>query len=510
MWSRDLSFYFFLSIFLFFIFLLKCWMTIRNPRKNLPPSPLKLPIIGNLHQLGKLPHRSLRSLAQKHGPLMLLHFGSNPVLVVSSGDAAREIMKTNDLAFSNRPKSTITSKLMYDCKDVVFAPYGEYWRQIRSICMLELLCSKRVQSFRAVREAETALLIERIMGSFCSASPSVINLSEMLAEHIKNVVCREVLGRKYGGGAGGGRKFKEILMEFMELLGCFNVGDYIPWMRWLGHLNGSYGRADKVAEEIDTFLELVIQEHVEERERNGDGKVTGESRHDFVDVLLQIQRDKVADFPLHKDTIKALIMDMFIGGVQTTYTTLEWTMTELLKDPKSMKRLQNEVREIGRGKQAIVEDDLKKMPYLQAIIKEIMRLHPAGALIPRESTQNVKVMGYDITASTQVLINTWAIGRDPLVWDEPEEFKPERFLHSSIELKGHHFELIPFGAGRRSCPGAQFSLAALQLALANLMLMFDFALPGGERAEELDMSEIAGLVIHKKLPLSAIVTMCSC
>jgi len=132
----------------------------------------------------------------------------------------------------------------------------------------------------------------------------------MLAEHTKNVVCREVLGRKYGGGggAGGGRKFKEILMEFTELLGGFNVGDYVPWMRWLGHLNGLYGRADKVAEEIDTFLELVIQEHVEERERNGGGKVTGESRHDFVDVLLQIQRDEVAGFPLHKDTIKAVIL----------------------------------------------------------------------------------------------------------------------------------------------------------------------------------------------------------
>ncbi|XP_052198629.1 cytochrome P450 736A117-like isoform X3 [Diospyros lotus] len=512
MWSRDQSFYFFLSIFLFFIFLLKCWITLRNPRKNLPPSPSKLPIIGNLHQLGIVPHRSLRSLAQKHGPLMLLHFGSNPVLVVSSGDAAREIMKTNDLAFSNRPKSTVTSKLVYDCKDVVFSPYGEYWRQIRCICMLELLCSKRVQSFRAVREEETALLIEKIMGSFCSASPSVINLSEMLAEHISNVVCRAVLGRKYdgGGGAGGQRKFKKILMEFMELLGDFNVGDYVPWMRWLGHLNGLYGRVDKVTEEIDTFLELVIQEHVEERERNGGSKVTGESRRDFVDILLQIQRDDVAGFPLHKDTVKAIILDMFIGGVETTYATLEWTMAELLKDPKSMKRLLNEVREIGRGKQAIIEDDLKKMPYLQAIIKEIMRLHPSGSLIPRESTQNVKVMGYDITANTQVLINTWAIGRDPLVWDEPEEFKPERFLHSSIELRGHHFELIPFGAGRRSCPGAQFSLAVLQLALANLMLIFDFALPARERAEELDMSEIAGSVIHKKLPLLVTVTMCSC
>ncbi|XP_052172524.1 cytochrome P450 736A117-like [Diospyros lotus] len=514
MWSRDQSFYFFLSIFLFFIFLLKCWITIRNPRKNLPPSPLKLPIIGNLHQLGLLPHRTLRSLALRHGPLMLLHFGSNPVLVVSSGDAAREIMKTNDLSFSNRPKSPIRSKLMYDCKDVVFAPYGEYWRQIRSICVLELLCSKRVQSFRAVREEETALLIEKIMGSFCSVSPSVvINLSEMLAEHINNVVCREVLGRKYdgggGSGAGGGRKFKEILMEFMELLGGFNVGDYVPWMRWLGHLNGLYGRADKVAKEIDTFLELVIQEHVEERERNDGDKVTCESRRDFVDVLLQIQRDEVAGFSLHKDTVKALIMDMFIGGVDTTYATLEWTMAELLKDPKSMKRLQNEVREIGRGKQAIIEDDLKKMPYLQAIIKEIMRLHPVAPLIPRESTQNVKVMGYDITASTQVLINTWAIGRDPLVWDEPEDFKPERFLHSSVEFKGHHFELIPFGAGRRSCPGAQFSLAVLQLALANLMLMFDFALPA-RGVEELDMSEAAGSIICKKLPLLAVVTMCSC
>ncbi|XP_052180736.1 cytochrome P450 736A117-like [Diospyros lotus] len=512
MWSmRDQFYYVLLPPCLFFIFLLIKWLsTIRNPRKNLPPSPPKLPIIGNLHQLGIFPHRSLHSLALKHGPLMLLHLGSVPVLIVSSAEAAQEILKTNDLAFSNRPKSTIARKILYNYKDIAFAPYGEYWRQIRSICVLELLSSKRVQSFRAVREEETALLIDKIKQSCCADSSSVVNLSEILAEHTNNIVCSVALGRKYSGDVAGGQSFKELLGELVELLGVFNVGDYIPWLGWIGHLNGWYGRADKVAKVLDTFLDLVVQEHAEGSERYRGLKIEGDSRLDFVDILLQIQRAGVVGFPLHNDTIKALILDVFAAGTDTTYTALEWIMTELLRNPKSMQILKKEVREAGKGKQGVTELDIEKIPYLKVVIKETLRLHPPlPLLVPRESTQNVKVMGHDIAVGTQVYINAWTIGRDPLIWDEAEEFKPERFLDCSTDFKGNHFEFIPFGAGRRGCPGLQFATAVDELALANLVFRFDFALPGGAREDELDLSESAGMTVHKKMPLLAIVSLAS-
>lgn len=193
---------------------------------------------------------------------------------------------------------------------------------------------------------------------------------------------------------------------------------------------------------------------------------------------------------------------MFVVGTDTTCTLLEWTMAELIRNPKVMCKLQNEVREIGRGKSSISEDDLQKMQYLKAVIKETLRLNtPVPLLVRRESREDVKVMGYDIAAGTQVLINAWAIGRDPSLWDKPQEFRPERFVNSPIDFRGLHFEFIPFGAGRRGCPGIQFALVVNELALANLVHKFDFALPGGDRMEDLDMTEVSGITVHKKSPL---------
>ncbi|KAF3956171.1 hypothetical protein CMV_018682 [Castanea mollissima] len=274
---------------------------LRNTKKNSPPSPPKLPIIGNLHQLGLQPHRSLQTLAQRHGPLMLLHFGSVPVLVVSSADAAQEIMKTQDLNFANRPKSSMFDKLLYNYKDVSMAPYGEYWRQMKSILVLHLLSNKRVQSFCTVREEETFLMIEKIKQSYDSSSS--VNLSEVFAKLTNDVVCRVALGKKYGEGEGG-RKFKELLGEFVELLGVISVGDYIPWLSWVNRVNGLDARAEKVAKQLDDFLEGVIEEHLNFKKKEVHDHVLS----DFVDILFWIQKEKVIGFPIDRVSIKALLL----------------------------------------------------------------------------------------------------------------------------------------------------------------------------------------------------------
>ncbi|KAJ0760135.1 putative cytochrome P450 [Helianthus annuus] len=277
--------------------------------KNPPPSPSKLPVIGNLHQLGSSPHRSLRALADKHGPLMLLHFGSVPVVVASSAHASHEIMKTHDLTFANRAKSSVPSILSYNARDIAFSDYGEYWRQIKSIAVLQLLSPKRVQSFRRMREEETDLLVERIReisSSSSSSSSPVVNLSELLISLTNGVICRAALGRKHGG-----EKFKELFAHFVELLGVFSVGDYIPWLSWVDWIKGCDVRAVKIAAEFDAFLEGVIAEHVDRKKLvsgGGGGGGEDDEEKDFVDILLEIESDKDASFVLERDTVKALIL----------------------------------------------------------------------------------------------------------------------------------------------------------------------------------------------------------
>nr|AKJ23352.1 CYP71AJ12 [Thapsia villosa var. laciniata] len=497
--DQQLLFLSLCSLFFVLVFLYIWLSTTKTTGKNVPPSPRKLPIIGNLHQVNQDPHVALRSLAQKYGPFMLLHFGSVPVLVVSSADAAKEIMKTHDLAFANRPDSSIWSRIFYNGKDVAFAPYTEYWRQVKSICVLQLLSNKRVRSFYNVREEEVGLLVENIKDS----GSNIVNLSDLTYTLLSNVVSRIALGKKYTNSTEDGEEnsFRELFQNIAQLIGYFSFSDYIPWLYWIDSLNGLKGRVEKAANEIDAFLEGVIRDH-------STALINGASSDDLLKTLLEIQKqDSNSAFSIDKDSIKGVILNMYFDGTDSTSAVLEWTMAALIKHPDIMCKLKNEVREIGRGKPRINGDDLEQMHYLRAVIKESMRLYtPVPLLVAREAMQDVKVMGYDIKAGTQVLINAWAIATDPAVWDNPEEFIPERFLNNSVDYKGVHFEFIPFGAGRRGCPGIQYAMAINELALANLVHIFDFALPDGKRFEDLDMASETGMTVHKKSPLLVIAT----
>ncbi|KAK4350596.1 hypothetical protein RND71_029909 [Anisodus tanguticus] len=508
-WLESISFNQFLSsvlaLSLISLLVMSLLMT-KAKTKNLPPSPPKLPLIGHMHKLGLYPHHSLHKLSQQYGPLMFLKLGSVNTLVVSSSEVASEIMKTHDLIFCDRPKSNVNKKLLYDFKDVSVAPYGEYWRQMRSICVLKLLSNKRVQSFRVVREEETALLLEKIR----EGSQEGVNLSELFMTLTNDIVSRAAFGRKYSGGESG-EKFRKLMKEFVGLLGGFDFGTFLPSLAWIDRVSGLVAKVERVAKEMDEFLEGVVEEHLDSHKRVRDllgERGENEGREDFVDVLLGIYKQNNDGFSIDRDGIKALIVDIFAGGTDTTYTVLEWAMTELLRHPSAMNKLQNEAREIAKGENKIVsEEDLDKMHYLKAVIKETLRLHPPiPLLVPRQARQDVKVMGYDVAAGTMVITNGWAIGRDPEIWNDAEDFKPERFLNSSIDFKGHDFGLIPFGAGRRGCPGISFAMATNELVLANVVRDFDWELPNGAKGDDLDMTECTGLTIHRKVSLFVVAT----
>ncbi|KAH9625566.1 hypothetical protein KSS87_009919 [Heliosperma pusillum] len=504
-----LHFFTILPFLMLIFFIYKLLSTSLSTGKQLPPSPRTLPIIGNLHQISRLPHRSLHSLSQQYGELMLVHFGRKPVLVVSSSKAACQIMKTHDIIFADRPQLTIFKRLAYNCKNIAFAPYGDYWKQIRSICVLQLLSSKRVQSFQNIREEEVAHMIGEIEQS--SNTTKSVHLSKLFLNFTSDVICRVAFGVKFKGETDG-INFKELLEKHEELLVGFHVGEFIPWFSWINYVNGVESEIKKVAKDMDRCLEGIIQQHMERRDQEDQNqssvKVNNEEKSkDLVDVLLELQHDDMNNSSLDQESIKAIIADMFVAGTTTTYATLEWTMSELLRSPKAMESLKTEVRGITGGEASITDSKLDKMTYLKAVIKETFRLHPSvPLLLPRISMQDAKINGYDIPARTLVMINAWAIHRDPTSWNEPEEFRPERFLDSPVDYKGQYFDLIPFGSGRRGCPGIVFAISNIELALANLINKFDWQLPDSAEGNALDMMEYPGLTAHRAVPLVATAT----
>ncbi|KAL1323387.1 cytochrome P450 71A1-like [Arachis ipaensis] len=471
--------------------------------QNLPPCPPKLPFIGNLHQLGTLPHRSFHELSKKHGPLMLLELGQVPTLVVSSADVAREIIKNYDVIFSDRPQTTAANIFTYGCKDVGFVPYGEEWRQKRRICVLELLSVKRVRSFCFVREQEVAELVGGIRESCVRNKGSCVNLSELLVSTSNNIVSRCILGQKYNTPKDcNDKNFGELGRKLMRQFSSFSVKDFFPSFGWIDSVRGLISDMNATSIAFDSFLEDVIEEHIIRR-RNKEKKKGDDhfEKKDFVDILVELQENNMLEFEDSQDNFKAILVDMFVGGSDTFSTTLEWTFAELLKNPKAMKKAQEEVRRVVGRKSKVEENDVNQMNYLNCVIKETLRLHPPlPLLIPRQTTSSVKVQSFNIPPKTRVFINAWAIQRDPKLWEEAEEFIPERFENNQVDIKGLDFQLIPFGVGRRGCPGISFGLVSTGYVLANLLYWFDWKLHGEDEGD-IDMDEMCGLTVSKKVSL---------
>ncbi|KAL6626657.1 hypothetical protein ACP70R_030383 [Stipagrostis hirtigluma subsp. patula] len=461
---------------------------------RLPPGPWRLPVIGSLHHLvGKpLVHRATADLTRRLGaPLMYLKLGEVPVVVASSPDAAREIMQVHDAAFATRPWNATIKIMMSDGQGLVFAPYGVLWRQLRRVSVLELLSARRVRSFRRVREEEAARLVAAV-----AATPpgEPVNVSERIAVMIADSAVRAMIGDRFERR----EEFLETLEEGIRLGAGFNLCDLFP-SSWLVNLfSGTARRAHANHRKGFELMDYAIKQHQERRAATAaTGGVVEEE--DLVDVLLRIQKEGDLEVPLTMGIIKAVILDLFGAGSETSATTLQWAMSELMRNPDVMRKAQAEIRDILNGKPKVTEDDLPQMKYLKLIIKETLRLHPAAPLlVPRESMESRKILGYDVPKGTTVLVNAWAIGRDPKYWEDAEDFKPERFECNTIDFKGTDFEYIPFGAGRRICPGMLFAQSNMELALASLLYHFDWKLPAGLKPSDLDMAEEMGLTVRRK------------
>ncbi|ESR40884.1 Flavonoid 3-monooxygenase [Citrus sinensis] len=463
---------------------------------NLPPGPKPWPFIGNLNLIGPLPHVSIHSLSQKYGPLMHLKFGLSSVVVGSSVEVAELLLKTHDISFASRPALLAGKYTTYNYSGMATAPYGPYWRQARKICLMELLGTKRLDQFEYMRvEERNAFLFEL----FKSVS-TYVHLKDHLYTLNHTSICRMVLGKRYTDKAEKNtvtpKDFTEMLEELFLLNGILDIGDSIPWLASFD-LQGHVKRMKDVSKKLDKFYEDILDEHYARRKSIKDYGV-----HDMVDVLLHLADDPSLEVKLEREHIKALIQDLLTAGTDTSAINVEWAMSELLKSPETIQKATEELdRAIGRDRW-VEEKDIVSLPYLQAIVKETMRLHPVAPLLaPRVAREDCKVAGYDILKNTRVMVNVWAIGRDPTIWEKPNEFRPERFIGKEIDVKGHDFQLLPFGSGRRMCIGYGLGLKVVQSTLANLLHGFEWKLPGDMKNEDLNMEDRFGLTMSRKVPL---------
>ncbi|CAI0440981.1 unnamed protein product [Linum tenue] len=486
-----------------------------NKKKATPPGPKKLHVIGNLHQLmakshqSMGPHRRLGELAQQHGPVMALQLGQVPHVVISSAAAAEQVMKTHDAVFASRPSSLTGHILFYGSKDLFFSPYGDHWRQMRKLCTLELLTARRVASFRSIRAEELSRLVSALSAAAAAtAEGRIVDLKTMLLSLTNTITFRSAFGMASPKLT---EEFVSVVDRITGAIGGFKLSDLFPSVKFLPVVTGLQSRLAAIRRAVDGVLDEVIGQHVEARRRRQEvrssSSATEETTEDLVDVLLNLQQegtgggggaaaDSVHQY-LTMDAIKAILLNMFLGGTESAALTVEWVMSQMMKNPSVMQRAQKEVRSVFRDN--VDEERLHQLEYLHAVIKETFRLQPPSPLLsPKLTGENVEIGGFEVSTKSRVLVNVWAIGRDPQYWTEPERFYPERFLNSPIDYKGTHFGLIPFAAGRRMCPGIQFGMTIVQFTLANLLFHFDWKLPRGVEPESLDMTEIFDTALRRK------------
>ncbi|XP_059311460.1 trimethyltridecatetraene synthase-like [Lycium ferocissimum] len=473
-------------------------------KQNLPPGPKPWPIVGNLHLLGSVPHRSLHELAERYGDLMLLKLGSRNVLIASSPDMAREFLKTNDAIWASRPELAAGKYTAYNYRDMTWAPYGPFWRQARRIYLNEIFNPKRLDSFEYIRVEERRNLISRLFDVSVLGKPIV--LRNHLTRYTLTNISRTVLSGKYFSELPGQNstitleKLQDMLDMWFLLNGVINIGDWIPWLAYLD-LQGYVKQMKELHRNFDKFHNFVLDDHKAKREEDKNFVP-----RDMVDVLLQQAEDPNLEVQLTNDCVKGLMQDLLAGGTDTSATTVEWAFHELLRQPNIMKKAQEELDVvIGQGRW-VQEKDYTQLPYIESIIKETLRLHPVSTMLPpRTALEDCHVAGYDIPKGTILMVNTWSIGRNSGHWESPGEFIPERFEgKEDIDIAGQHFALLPFGSGRRKCPGYSLGIRIIRATLANLLHGFNWRLPDGINPQDINMDEIYGLTTHPKVALHVI------
>lgn len=481
------------SMLLLIKFLIPTNKTNQKNHSKLPPGPSPLPIIGNLLKLGNKPHHSLANLSNIHGPIMTLKLGQVTTIVISSADIAKEVLQTHDTLLSNRTVPDALSVLNHDQYSLSFMRVSPRWRDLRKICNNQLFSNKTLDSSQALRRRKLQDLLDDIKK--CSEIEEAVDIGRVAFMTTINLLSNTFFSADFVHSAEEAGEYKEIVVSILKEVGAPNLSDFFP-MLTVFDLQGIRRRSVVSVKKVLSIFRRFVGERLKLRE--GTGSIEND---DVLDALLNISLDD-GKIEMDKDEIEHLLLNIFVAGTDTTTYTLEWAMAELMHNPEIMSKVQKELEQVvGKGI-PIQETDIAKLPYMQAVIKETFRLHPpVPLLLPRKAETDVEIGDYIIPKDAQVLVNAWVIGRDPNKWDNANVFVPERFLDSEIDVKGHHFELIPFGSGRRICPGLPLAIRMLPMMLGSLVNCFDWKLENGLNIDDLNKEDEYGITLEKSQPV---------
>ncbi|GJN04198.1 hypothetical protein PR202_ga21723 [Eleusine coracana subsp. coracana] len=461
----------------------------------LPPGPRGLPVVGSLLSLDPELHVYFARLAARYGPIFSIRLGSKLGVVITSPSLARDVLRDQDLAFSSRDVPDAARSISYGGgQNIVWNPVGPTWRLLRRVCVREMLSPAGLDNVHGLRAREFRATLRHLRDH----GGKTVDVGAQMFLTTMNVITGTLWGGSVGSDserAAVGREFKDLVADITEMLGAPNVSDFFPALARFD-LQGIRRKSDVLKERFNQMFARIIDKRTS---NNNDANTEA----DFLEYMLKLEKeggDGKAAFTM--TNVKALLMDMVVGGTETTSNTVEWAMAELLRDPRALANVREELDAVV-GTDALVEEaHLPRLHYLHAVLKETLRLHPALPLmVPHCPAADAAVAGHRVPAGCRVFVNVWAIHRDPAVWNDPLLFLPERFLPLTDGADEGELDYIPFGSGRRICAGIAMAERMTAYSLAMLLQAFDWDLPPGA---ELDMTEKFAIVMKKATPLLAV------